>query len=133
MITNSGRHIQIVEKRFCSKCNVFTDQICHKIRYQDNEAQAGTLIKKSSWVCPTCLTDTEDAKVQLLPGDKVRIINRILKMQDDYAIQSMSISSLPEKLVVEMTIKESTIHPNGNLSPLKGDARTFPSAAALVA
>jgi hypothetical protein len=106
MITNSGRHIQIVEKRFCSKCNVFTDQICHKIRYQDNEAQAGTLIKKSSWVCSTCLTDTEDVKVQPLPGDKVRIINRILKMQDDYAIQSMSISSHPEKLVVEITIKE---------------------------
>ncbi|MGA8856097.1 MAG: hypothetical protein WB643_02905 [Candidatus Bathyarchaeia archaeon] len=106
MITNSGRHIQIVEKRFCSKCNVFADQICHRVRYQDNEAQAGTLIKKSNWVCPTCLTDTEDVKVQPLPGDKVRIINRILKMQDDYAIQSMSISSHPEKLVVEMTIKE---------------------------
>ena len=106
MITNSGRHIQIVEKRFCSKCKVFTDQICHKVRYQDNEAQAGTLIKKSNWVCPTCLTDTEDVKVQPLPGDKVRIINRILKMQDDYAIQSMSISSHPEKLVVEITIKE---------------------------
>jgi len=27
-------------------------------------------------------------------------------MQDDYAIQSMSISSHPEKLVVEITIKE---------------------------
>lgn len=106
MITNSGRHIQIAEKRFCSKCNVFTDQICHKVRYQDNEAQGGTLIKKSNWVCPTCLTDTEDVKVQPIPGDKVRIINRILKMQDDYAIQSMSISSHPEKLVVEITIKE---------------------------
>jgi len=64
------------------------------------------LIKKSNWVCPTCLTDTEAVKVQPLPGDKVRIINRILKMQDDYAIQSMSISSQPEKLVVEITIKE---------------------------
>jgi len=106
MITNSGRHIQIVDKRFCSKCNVFTDQICHKVRYQNNEAQAGTLIKKSNWVCPNCLTDTEDVKVQPLPGDKVRIINRILKMQEDYAIQSMNISSHPEKLVVEITVKE---------------------------
>jgi hypothetical protein len=106
MITNSGRHIQIVEKRFCSRCNVFTDQVCHKVRYQDNETQAGTLIKKSNWVCPACLTDTEDVKVQPLPSDKVRIINRVLKMQDDYAIQSMRISSQPEKLVVEITIQE---------------------------
>jgi hypothetical protein len=106
MITNSGRHIQIIEKRFCSRCKVFTDQICHKIRYQENEARAGTLIKTSNWVCPTCLTDTEDVKVQPIPGDKIRIINRILKMQDDYAIQSMRISSQPEKLVVEMTVKD---------------------------
>jgi hypothetical protein len=106
MITSSGRHIQIVEKRFCSKCNTFTDQVCHKVRYQENEEKIGTLIKRSNWVCPTCLTDTEDVKVQPLPCDKVRIINRILKMQDDYSIQSMSISSHPEKLIVEITIKE---------------------------
>jgi hypothetical protein len=106
LITNSGRHIQIVGKRFCAKCEVFTDQVCHKVRYQENEEQAGTLVKRSNWVCPACLTDTEDVKIQPLPGDKVKIINRLLKMQGDYAIQSMSISSHPEKLVVEITIKE---------------------------
>ena len=106
MITRSGRHIQIVERRFCSKCNVFTDQICHKVRYQENEEQAGTLVKRSNWVCPTCLTDTEDMKIQTLPGDKVKIINRLLKMKEDYSIQSMNIASHPEKLVVEIIIKE---------------------------
>jgi hypothetical protein len=106
LITNSGRHIQIAEKRFCPKCNVFTDQVCHKVRYRENEEQAGTLVKISNWVCPICLTDIEDVKIQPLPGDKVKIINRLLKMQGDYAIQSMSISSQPEKLVVEITIKE---------------------------
>jgi len=106
MITRSGRHIQIVERRFCSKCNVFTDQICHKVRYQENEEQAGTLVKRSNWVCPTCLTETEDVKIQTLPGDKVKIINRLLKMKEDYSIQSMNIASHPEKLVVEITIKE---------------------------
>ncbi len=80
MITNSGRHIQITEKRFCKKCNVFTDQVCHKVRYQDNPGEEGTLIKRSSWVCPTCVTETEEVKVQPLPGDKVKIINRLLKM-----------------------------------------------------
>lgn len=106
MITNSGRHIQIAEKRFCSKCNVLTDQVCHKVRYQENPDQAGTLVKRSYWVCPACLTDTEDVKVQPLPGDKLKIINRLLKMQGDYAIHSMNISSQPEKLVIEITIKE---------------------------
>jgi hypothetical protein len=106
MITSSGKHIQIIERRYCSKCRVFTDQVCHKIRYQQNEEQSGTLLKMSSWVCPTCLSDREEIKVQALPGDKVKIINRLLKMKEDYAIQSMNISSQPEKLVVEITVKE---------------------------
>jgi hypothetical protein len=66
------------------------------------------LIKKSYWVCPLCVTESEEVKVQPLPGDKVKIINRILRMQDDYAIQAMNIFSQPEKLVIEITVKESS-------------------------
>jgi hypothetical protein len=106
MITNSGRQIQIREKRYCPKCEGFTEQVCHKLRYQDNPEQSGTLIKKSYWVCPTCLTESEELKNELLPGDKVKIINRMLRMQEDYAIQSMNISSQPEKLVIEITIRD---------------------------
>ena len=108
MITNSGRHIQITEKRFCRKCNTFTDQVCHKVRYQQNSEKSELLIKKSYWVCPLCVTESEEVKVQPLPGDKVKIINRILRMQDDYAIQAMNIFSQPEKLVIEITVKESS-------------------------
>ena len=106
MITSSGKHIQIIERRHCSKCNTFTDQVCHKIRYQQNDEQSGTLLKTSNWVCPVCLTDREEVKVQPLPGDKVKIINRLLKMNEDYAIRSMNISSQPERLIVEITVKE---------------------------
>jgi hypothetical protein len=106
MITSSGRHIQISEKRYCPRCGVFTEQVCHKVRYQENPEESGSLIKNSYWVCPTCLTETEEVKNQLLPGDKVKIINRLLRMQEDYAIQSMAISSQPEKLVIEITIRD---------------------------
>ena len=107
MITNSGRHIQISEKRYCQKCAVFSDQLCHKVRYQQDDAESGLLLKKSYWVCSSCLTETEETKAQQLPGDKVKIIDRILRMQDDYAIQAMNISSQPEKVVIEITVKES--------------------------
>lgn len=99
-------HIQIAQRRICPKCTAFTDQICHKIRYQKNDDEVGTLLKKSYWICPTCLTETEEVRIQPLPGDKIRIINRVLKMREDYSIHSMSISSQPEKLVIEMTVKE---------------------------
>jgi len=65
------------------------------------------LLKKSYWICSVCVTEVEEVKVQQLPGDKVRIIHRLLRMQDDYAIQSMKIASSPERLIVEITVKES--------------------------
>jgi hypothetical protein len=106
MITNGGRHIHITESRLCGQCGVSTPQVCHKIRYQQNPEDEKSLVKKSYWVCPICLTETELVKSQLLPSDKVRIINRLLRMQGDYAIDSMNIESQPEKLIVEITVKE---------------------------
>jgi rubredoxin len=106
MITSKGRHIQISEKRHCPKCGFLTEQVCHKIRYQENHEESRTLIKKSYWICPTCLNETEEVKNQLIPGDKVRIIDRMLRMQEDYAIRSMNISSFPEKLVIEIMLRD---------------------------
>jgi len=106
MITRSGKHIQISEKRYCAKCKEFELQVCYKVRYREHAEQVGTLLKMSYWICPTCLTETEEVKVQPLPTDKVRIINRMLRMQEEYAISSMTITSEPEKLVIEITVKE---------------------------
>ena len=106
MITNSGKHIQITEKRNCSTCSAITDQVCHKVRYQENPDHAGTLVKRCYWICQVCVSETEEVKIQQLPSDKVKIINRLLRMQGDYAIQSMIISSQAEKLVVEITIRD---------------------------
>jgi len=106
MITNGGKHIQISEKRYCKKCEETELQVCHKVRYKENPEQAGTLLKVSHWICPSCLTETEETKVQPLPTDKVRIINRLLRLQEDYSITSMTIASQPEKLLIEITVKE---------------------------
>jgi hypothetical protein len=105
MITRSGKHIQIGERRHCSTCGVFTEQVCHKIRYQENPKQPSNLIKNSYWICPICVTETVEVKAQPLPSDKVRIIARLLRMQEDYAIESMNISSQPERLVIEITVR----------------------------
>jgi len=107
MFTNSGRHIQITGRRYCATCQTITDQVCHKVRYQDNSyGEEGTLLKKSYWICSACVTESEEVKVQQLPGDKVRIINRLLKMQDDYAIRSMKIASRSESLIVEIRVAD---------------------------
>ena len=106
MFTSSGRHIQITGRRFCESCKSITDQVCHKVRYQGTEPpKTGTLLKKSYWICSLCVTENEEVKVQQLPGDKVRIIHRLLRMVDDYAIKSMKIASRPEKIIVEIAVE----------------------------
>ena len=45
--------------------------------------------------------------MQPLPGDKVRIINRLLRMQDDYAIRSMKITSRSEGLIIKIAVDDS--------------------------
>jgi len=106
LITNGGKHIQITEKRHCSNCSVFTDQVCHKVRYHDDPDRSGKIVKRSYWVCPTCLKETEETKAQVLPSDKVKIIGRLLRLQSDYAIQSMNIASHPGGLLVEITTRD---------------------------
>ena len=108
MFTSSGRHIQISGRRYCEACKSITDQVCHKVRYADCATDPkGSLLKKSYWICSTCVNEYEEIKIQPIPGDKVRIIGRLLRMQEDYAIQSMRIASRPQTLIVEMTIAES--------------------------
>jgi len=53
MITNSGKHIQISERRYCKKCNAIREQTCHKVRYEENPEQEGTLLKKTTGYAPT--------------------------------------------------------------------------------
>jgi len=107
MFTNSGRHIQISGRRYCQTCQTITGQVCDKVRYRENPEQEGTLLKESYWICSLCVTESEELRVQLLPGDKVKIISRLLRMQDDYAIRSMKIASRSERLIIEILVDES--------------------------
>ena len=105
MFTSGGRHIQITGRKYCQTCLNVTEQVCHKVRYRDNPEQGGTLLKESYWICSVCLNETEECKPQPIPADKVRIIHRLLRMQEDYAIRSMKIASRPERLIVEISVE----------------------------
>jgi len=100
--------MQISGRRYCQTCRTITEQVCHKVRYRDNPEQEGTLLKESYWICSVCVIESDELKVQSIPGDKVKIIHRLLRMQDDYAIRSMKITSRPELLIVEIMVDESS-------------------------
>jgi hypothetical protein len=107
LFTNSGRHIQISGRRYCQTCQTITAQVCHKVGYRESPEQAGSLLKESFWICSLCVTESEELEIQSIPGDKVKIIGRLLRMQDDYAIRSMKIASRGERLIVEISVDES--------------------------
>jgi len=45
------------------------------------------------WVCSRCAEETEETRDVLVPSGRARFIARILRMQDEYEIQSMRISA----------------------------------------
>jgi len=104
MYTKNGRHIQILQKRHCATCGVFTDQVCFSVRYASKEDDAGITVKRMLWACSVCTAETEEVREVPPVSDRTRIIQRVLRMQEDYPIQSMNIACEPEKLVIEMRI-----------------------------
>jgi len=104
LFTKNGRHIQILQKRHCQRCGLFTDQVCFSVKYARKEDDPRTTIKRMLWVCSVCTVETEDVKEVPPISDRTKIIQRVLRMQEDYPIESMNIACEPEKLVIEMRI-----------------------------
>ncbi len=104
MFTKNGRHIQILEKRHCATCGVFTDQVCFSVKYACKEDDAKITIKRMLWVCSVCTSETEEVREVPPMSDRTKIIQRVLRMHEDYSIESMNIACEPEKLVIEIRI-----------------------------
>jgi len=100
----NGRYVQILEKRCCAKCGVYTNQVCFNIKYEAKNSDPSVLIKKTVWVCPTCNIQTEETKEVPSINDRAKIIQRILRLHEDYPIESMNITSDPKRLLVEIEI-----------------------------
>jgi hypothetical protein len=104
MFTKNGRHIQILQKRHCTTCGAFTDQVCFSVRYASKEDDATIMIKRMLWACSVCTAETEEVREVPPLNDRTKIIQRVLRMQEDYPIQSMNIECEPERLIIEMKI-----------------------------
>ena len=106
MHTSGGRYIQIEREMLCQTCRGMRVHVCFKIRYRATEpAKAGVLLKIQEWVCSTCHTVQHMEQEIPLPSDKQKVIDRIMRLQPDYDIAHMRLTSAANKLTVEFVFK----------------------------
>lgn len=91
MTTGNGKALQVVGTRLCQRCRSLTKHTSFSLRYNAAPSDASRILKTLRWVCSRCGEETEETNDVLVPSDRARFIGRILRMQDDYDIRSMSI------------------------------------------
>ena len=91
-------------RRLCKTCLRETWQMCVSVRYSEppEPTVPSSLIKRMEWICDDCTNLEEEFKQVYEPTDKLRIINRLLKLPDDYDFIRVQLSSLPNEVLVSI-------------------------------
>jgi hypothetical protein len=99
--TRSGKHYSIRAKRFCKTCRTITEQSTVSVRYRapPEPTVPESYLKEYSWLCEQCHSAEIETKTVYEPTDKALIFNRLMRIQEDYDLLSVSISSLPNEIV----------------------------------
>lgn len=79
-------------------------QMCAWVRYRgsDEPTAPTSYLKTMQWICECCGKPEEEAKVVYEPTDKIRIINRLLRLGDDYDFIKVSLASRPNEILVRI-------------------------------
>ena len=89
--SRNGKVLQVVGTRLCQRCRSLTKHTSFSVRYNAAPSDSNRILKTFRWVCSRCGEEAEVTSDVLVPSDRARFIARILRMQDDYDIRSMSI------------------------------------------
>jgi hypothetical protein len=99
--TRSGKHYSFHAKRICKRCQQTTEQSCVTLKYRTppEPTVPASYLKEYTWFCEQCQNLEIETKTVYEPTDKAMIFNRLLRIQEDYDILEMSISSLPNEII----------------------------------
>lgn len=106
--TRSGKHYTMRAKRACPTCGLMTWHSCSSIRYSQPEEPTvpESLNKRMEWICETCTKVEEEIKQVYVPTDKTRIVNRLLRLGDDYDLRSVKIESSPDEIILRVKLPD---------------------------
>lgn len=58
------------------------------------------------WICDSCENLEVEVKQVFEPTDRVRIVNRLLNLSDDYDFLKVTLSSQPEEIIVRIRVPD---------------------------
>jgi hypothetical protein len=73
-----------------------------KYRAPDDPTVPTSYVKMMQWICDSCGNAEEETKVVYEPTDKIRIINRLLRLGDDYDFIRVSLASRPNEILLRI-------------------------------
>lgn len=105
MTTRDGRVMQIVETHLCQQCKALVKHTSFSVRYSASPSDSNSVLKTFRWVCSRCGAEREEIRETLIPSSRARLIDRILKMRDEYGIRSMNISAENGRLTIQIAFE----------------------------
>src|SRR5208282_2037586 len=99
--TASGKYYGSRAKRWCKRCGGETEQdmVMNRMRSTPQPTVPLTYIREQEWYCTQCDNIEQITKEVTEPTDKQRIFNRLLRLSEDYDIQTLNIESKANELV----------------------------------
>jgi hypothetical protein len=99
--TRSGKHYSIRAKRFRKNCRTITEQSTVSVRYRSppEPTVPESYLRVYEWLCEQCDNIEVESETIYEPTDKALIFNRLMRIQEDYDLLNVSISSLPNEIV----------------------------------
>jgi hypothetical protein len=100
----NGQHYAMRANRMCRECKMETPQLCIWIRYRatDPPTVPTSYERHQNWACETCGFNEEEIKTVQEPTDKIRIINRLLGLGDDYDFIKVDLSSRANDIILRV-------------------------------
>jgi hypothetical protein len=106
--TTSGKYYGARAKRWCKRCGNETEQdmVMNRMRCTPQPTVPLTYIREQEWYCTQCDNIEQVKKEVTEPTDKQRIFNRLLRLSEDYDIQTLNIESKTNELVLRVRLPD---------------------------
>jgi hypothetical protein len=94
--------LEVSETHLCQRCRALVKHTSFSARYNASLSDPNRVLKTFRWVCSKCGEEREETRKVLIPSSRARFIARMLRMQQDYDIQSMNIAADSGKLTIQI-------------------------------
>ena len=106
--TANGKHYSVRVRRWCKFCTDHTEQdmVSNRILGNPKPTVPLTYTREKEWYCTQCDNIDKESKQVTEPTDKERIFNRLLRLSQDYDVQTVNIESRSNEIVLRVRLPD---------------------------